>query len=270
MADYTFEDWMNGEPEPEKIKNRDVEDSIRYNQRQAFEAALEIDLRSKKRFLSEDFLDKMEKFDRNEILNLEIQKVQEYYDSLGLNKTLIILKDFSAEGLTAKMCPWMERGLKSELGCDLSFLNKNLIFQGRSTYQYLKYLKSMMAKYSLKDIELRNKKPQPKKTANKDIPLKTLKQLFYEKFKSDTKYQELKEILFKKGVLSDDRSTWIGTGENGVTQLASTIKYIGTEYFSKKFQNKHVIFISENDFKISFSIDTAKQAKAEDGQYYFY
>lgn len=266
MVNYTFEDWMNGKPEPEKIRNRDVEDSIRYNQRQAFEAALEIDLRIKKLYLDEDYLDKMEEFDRNKILSLEIHKTQECYDSLDVDKQRIILKDFSADGLTPKMCHFVEIGLKNGLGCDLSFLKDNLIFQGRSTYQYLKYLKSMMAKYSLKDPELRNKNPQPKKTANKDIPLKTLKQLFYEKFGRDKEYHELKKHLFKESLLSEDLSTWIGNNDNGKIQLASSIKFLGQKYLQEALSEKQVVFISENDFNLKISKGSTKKGNTKNGE----
>jgi hypothetical protein len=152
-SNYTFQDWIDGKPEPERIVNIDVSNSILINQRQAFESALKIDLRLKKLFINEDFLGRMQEYDRNEFLSLEIQKTKEYYDSLDINKQSIILGDFSPNGITAKNCYFIEKGLNNSLGCDLSFLKENLIFQGRVAYQYLKYLESLRNKYKNNDSE---------------------------------------------------------------------------------------------------------------------
>ena len=265
MEDYTFEDWENGEPEPEKIKNRDVEDSIRYNQRQAFEAALEIDLRSKKYVINKDFLDKMPDFDRNEFLSLELQKTNEHYDSFDIDKQKIILRDFSPYGIKAKNCHFIEIGLNNELGCDLNFLKDNLIFQGRATYQYLKYLQSLCEFYS------KLTPPQnPPKSQSKEFF--TLAKSFNDKFGKDEGIQKLNDLkakLYKEGVLSEDHSTWVGVGMHGKSQLASLIKYVAHKFINKSFSENQVIFISEKDFNNKVSKGTVKKALAENAEFYF-
>ena len=79
---------------------------------------------------------------------------------------------------------------------------------------------------------------------------------------------DLKNHLFKKGLLSEDKTTWIGIGMNGVIQLASLIKFIGLKYFQTTFSEKQVGLIGEKDFSIVISKGSIKKGKAESGEYY--
>jgi hypothetical protein len=260
---YSFQDWIDGKPEPD-LKYPFSKDrySINYAKKQVFDWALVIDLRQKVMTYPEWFLDTLEYLDRIEFLQLEIQKTEKFFDSLQIDRQNIILKDFSLEGITAKNHQFVELGLKNELGCDLTFLKNNSLFQGRSSDQYLKHLRSLLTKY-IEKIEVKSKS---KTTPTKDL---TLKELFKEKFGNDEEYQSLKKKLLSKELLSDDLSTWIGTKENGKTQLASVIKYAGQNNLGRKLTNKEVVFISEIDFKNRVDIQTAKNGKYELAEYYF-
>jgi hypothetical protein len=115
---------------------------------------------------------------------------------------------------------------------------------------------------------------QIKKTAPPPKALKTLEELFKEKFGTDKEYQDFKENLFSKNpkekkLLSEDLSTWIGTRENGKMQLASVIKYAGQNFLQRNLSEKEVIFISVKDFNNKVSEGTAKKGKYENAEYYF-
>lgn len=261
---YSFQDWIDGKPEPD-LKYPFSKDrySINYAKKQVFDWALVIDLRQKVMTYPEWFLDTLEYLDRIEFLQLEIQKTEKFFDSLQIDRQKIILKDFSLEGITAKNHQFVELGLKNELGCDLTFLKNNSFFQGRSSDQYLKHLRSLLTKY-IEKIEVKSK--------SKTIPtkaLKTLEELFKEKFGTDKEYQDLKKRLFSKDLLSENLSTWIGTKDNGKMLLASVIKYVGMNFLQRTLSEKEVIFISVKDFNNRVSLGTVKLSKCDLAEYYF-
>jgi hypothetical protein len=110
---------------------------------------------------------------------------------------------------------------------------------------------------------------QKEKTAPPPKALKTLKELLKGKFGTDKEYQSFKKQLFSKDLLSQDRSTWIGTDQNGKIQLASVIKYAGREFLQRSLSEKEVKFISTNDFNNTVSPGSVKKGKADFGQFYF-
>jgi hypothetical protein len=166
---YSLQDWIDGKPEPEPIDLISKDDfSIHFAKRTVFELSLEIDIRTKKMMLDESFLEKLEYSDRIEYLSLEIKKTESYLESLNIDKQRILAKDFSTQGITAKNYHFVPIGYENGLGCDLSFLKDNSIFQGRSSHQYLKYLKSLMKKYTEKiDVEQSNQKEKGETVAVK-------------------------------------------------------------------------------------------------------
>lgn len=157
-------------------------------------------------------------------------------------------------------------------------------FHGHLTEDNLNQISSLVSslkiKYIMKDLnnmvfeksEAEEKPNNQVKSKSKTIPtkvLKTLEELFREKFGTDKEYQDLKERLFSKELLSDDLSTWIGTKENGKTQLASVIKYAGQNNLQRNLSEKEVIFISVKDFNNKVSEGTVKKGKYENAEYYF-
>lgn len=119
--------------------------------------------------------------------------------------------------------------------------------------------------------EVYSKLSPPKKPQFLPKEILTLSKCFKNKFgkvEGEKKLNELKNHLFKKSLLSEDLTTWIGIGMNGKTQLASLIKFIGMKYFQTSFSEKQVAFISEMDFSLKMSEGTIKKAKSEFGEVY--
>lgn len=115
--------------------------------------------------------------------------------------------------------------------------------------------------------------PIPKKTSRtKPIkPLKNnLKDLFKNKYGNYDKYDEVFQKLFEKELLSDCKTKWIGKGQNGIIQLASTIRWIGMSYLDIRFSAKEIEEIGIKYFGTKISSGSIKVSKAEDGQFYFF
>jgi hypothetical protein len=111
---------------------------------------------------------------------------------------------------------------------------------------------------------------------NKKLPSEpkkvfTLSQFFSNRFgkiEGEKKLHDLKWSLYKKNLLSEDLSIWIGTGMHGKEQLASFIKYIGIKFFQTALSTEQVGYIGENDFNLKISIATIKNSKSDKGEYY--
>ena len=113
-------------------------------------------------------------------------------------------------------------------------------------------------------IEKLEKQKQPKE-------IFSLSEIFknkYGKVEGAKNLNDLKTQLFEKGVLSEDRTAWIGIGMHGVIQLASLIKFIGLKYFQTTFSEKQVELICEKDFNKKISKGSIKKGKSEHGEYY--
>lgn len=102
---------------------------------------------------------------------------------------------------------------------------------------------------------------------NQDVQL-DLKTSFINKGMKES-LEEVIETLFNHDLISEDRSTWIGTKMNGKSQLASVIKFIGLKYLQMTFSVKDVQSIALNTFNTKISIATIKSSPSSNGEYYF-
>ena len=122
---------------------------------------------------------------------------------------------------------------------------------------------------SLQEVYL--KFTPPKKPSSEPKKVFTLSQFFSNRFgkiEGEKKLNDLKRNLYKKNLLSEDLSIWIGTGMHGKEQLASLIKYIGIKFFQTALSTEQVGYIGENDFNLKISNATIKNAKSDKGEYY--
>lgn len=173
--------------------------------------------------------------------------------------TLMIPNDFS------KVIAWSlkEENSKSFTIEELPEIIKSINIQEIDLIKWSKEYSDTIKKL-LSTCLIRNNKKQPKE-------ILTLKERFEKKFgklEGEETLNELKSHLFKKSLLSEDLTTWVGNGMNGKEQLASLIKFIGMKFFQNAFSEKEVGHISENDFNLEISSGTIKKAKSENGEYY--
>ena len=98
---------------------------------------------------------------------------------------------------------------------------------------------------------------------------KSLKEHFFNKYSDHEIYNSIKHQLFAKGLLSEDKSTWVGTAMNGKIQLVGAIKFLGKKHLVKTLSAEEIEFIAKVDFCIDVSLGSIKKGKAEFGEVYF-
>ncbi|GAB2479050.1 hypothetical protein [Algoriphagus taiwanensis] len=100
-------------------------------------------------------------------------------------------------------------------------------------------------------------------------PQISLKELFIKKYEDQKEYDKLKNFLYKKGLISEDYTTWTGIDMHGKIHLVSMVKYIGLKFLQKSLHEKQVIQICIQDFNVEVSLGSVKKGKSEDGEYLF-
>lgn len=114
-------------------------------------------------------------------------------------------------------------------------------------------------------IAFTKSQPNPKSKKHSKLPITDL----WNEFENEHEINEITKALYDNELISEDRSTWIGTKMNGKSQLASVIKFIGLKYLQKTFSVKDVQSIALNTFNIKISIATIKTSPPSNGEYYF-
>lgn len=205
-------------------------------------------------------------------------KLNEYQiETLSFFDTASLVKVLKHEGFTKSNIQNYLRDLFDEYRLNEGDPVEWISFTWNSVYNnptnYRSEIRTEIESFLLSLWEVYSKlnPPQnPPKTASKEFL--TLAQSFNDKFGKEIgtqKLNDLKAKLYKKGVLSEDHSTWIGVGMDGKSQLASLIKFVGHKFLNKSLSEDQVIFISEKDFNNKVSKGTVKKGKAENAEFYF-
>lgn len=209
-----------------------------------------------------------EKYPEYELNDFQIEQFF-FFDLFSLQT---VLKDegFSKGNITNYLRDLFDQYRENE-GDPIYWIGETLESVYHNPNNYRTDLRTEIETFLISLWEVYSKLSPPQKPQSEPKKILTLSQCFNNKFgkvEGEKKLNELKSHLFKKSLLSEDLTTWTGTGMHGKGQLASLIKFIGMRFFQTAFSEKQVAIISEEDFNLKMHLGTIKKAKSEFGEYY--